>query len=490
MTDEHKGTVLVVDDWPDGRKLLKRMLEFDGYQLLFAGNGPEALEKAETFSPDVVLLDVMMPGMDGFEVCRRLRANPRLAEIPVVIVTALDDKASRLQGIEAGADDFVSKPFDPHELRARVRNIMRLNRYRRLMAEREKFEWVVRYCEDGYAMVNRQGNILYANPRMRLFFNLSPDSQLPIEENFKTFSQKLYRLEPQEAWENWPAPYNWPRYLLRPETSLTRAAWLKVDTQDLPPGVEAGQIIRVRDVTGQMNSDSDIRTFHTVVNHKLRTPAMHIINGLELIATLGSKLSKEELIDLAQTAYKGAQRFHMQVEEVFRYLESPRFDQLSGGFYISDLLVLLGKIGNNNAEQLKRVTVSGHQTLKNIQIALSERDLAVILWELLDNAIKFHPQQSPTIKIEISLLENKTVKIQFVDDGITLTPEQLAYVWTPYYQGEKYFTGELEGMGLGLPLVFKIVSSVGGNCRIANREEGDGVLLELFIPVLNTAPAQ
>ncbi len=490
MTDEHKGVVLVVDDWLDGRKLLKRMLDYDGYRLLFASSGPEALEKAEAFSPDVILLDVMMPGMDGFEVCRRLRANPRLAEMPVVMVTALDDKGSRLQGIEAGADDFVSKPFDPHELRARVRNIIRLNRYRRLMAEREKFEWVVRYCDDGYVMVGQQGKILYANPRARLLFNLSPDAPLPIEEDFRTLGQKLYRLEPPEAWENWPASSDLPRYLLRPETSSARAVWLQVDTQDLPPGVEAGQIIRVRDVTAQMNSDSDIRTFHTVVNHKLRTPTMHIINGLELIVTLGSKLSKEELIDLAQTAYKGAQRFHTQVEEVFRYLESPHFDQLSGGFYISDLLALLGKIGNNNAEQLKRVTVSGHQTLKNIQIALPERDLAVILWELLDNAIKFHPQQSPTIKIEISLLENQMVKIQFVDDGITLTPEQLTYVWAPYYQGEKYFTGELKGMGLGLPLVFKIISSVGGNCRIANREDGDGVLLELFIPVLNTAPAQ
>ncbi len=490
MTDDYKGVVLVVDDWLDGRKLLKRMLDYDGYRLLFASNGPEALEKAEAFSPDVVLLDVMMPGMDGFEVCRRLRANPRLAEMPVVMVTALDDKASRLQGIEAGADDFVSKPFDPHELRARVRNIIRLNRYRRLMAEREKFEWVVRYCEDGYVMIDQQGKILYVNPKTRLFFNLSPDAPLPIDEDFKTLSQKLYRFEPPEAWESWPASSDLPRYLLRPETSSTQAVWLKVDTQDLPPGVEAGQIIRVRDVTEQMNSDSDIRTFHTVVNHKLRTPTMHIINGLELIATLGSKLSKEELIDLAQTAYKGAQRFHMQVEEVFRYLESPRVDQLSGGFYISDLLTLLEKIGSNNAEQLKQVTVSGHQNLKNIRIALSERDLAVILWELLDNAIKFHPQQLPTIKINVSLLENQMVKIQFVDDGITLTPEQLAYVWTPYYQGEKYFTGELKGMGLGLPLVFKIINSVGGNCRIANREDGDGVLLELFIPVLNAAPAQ
>jgi len=324
---------------------------------------------------------------------------------------------------------------------------------------------------------------------MRLFFNLSPDASLSIEEDFKTLSQKLYRLEPQETWENWPLPSVLPRYLLRPETSQARAAWLKVDTQNLPVGADAGQIIRVRDVTDQMNTDSDIRTFHAVVNHKLRTPTMHIVNGLELITELGPKLGKEELLSLAQTAYRGARRFHMQVEEVFRYLETSRSDQPASGFYISDLQTLLEKMGVDSMEQLEQITVSGYQSLENIQIALPERDLVVILWELLDNAIKFHPQQSPTVAIEISLLSNQTVKIQFIDNGITLTPEQLTYVWTPYYQGEKYFTGEVKGMGLGLPLVFKIISSAGGSCRIANREDGDGVLLELFIPVLNATRA-
>ncbi len=82
----------------------------------------------------------MMPEMDGFEVCRRLRADPMLAEVPIILVTALDDRDSRLEGLEAGADDFVSKPFDRAELRARIRAIARLNRYRHLVAERAKFE--------------------------------------------------------------------------------------------------------------------------------------------------------------------------------------------------------------------------------------------------------------------------------------------------------------------------------------------------------------
>ena len=95
---------------------------------------------AAEHTPDLILLDVMMPGMDGFEVCRSLRADPLLAEVPVVMVTALDDRDSRLQGIEAGADDFVSKPFDRVELRARVRTIARLNRYRQLLVVNRQLE--------------------------------------------------------------------------------------------------------------------------------------------------------------------------------------------------------------------------------------------------------------------------------------------------------------------------------------------------------------
>jgi putative nucleotidyltransferase with HDIG domain len=132
--------LLIVDDEPSGIEAIESVLMNQGYNLAFASHGPEALAKACELFPDLILLDVMMPGMDGFEVCRRLRADPRVAEVPVVMVTALDDRTSRLRGIEAGADDFITKPLDRNELRARVRTITRLNRFRRLQEERAKLE--------------------------------------------------------------------------------------------------------------------------------------------------------------------------------------------------------------------------------------------------------------------------------------------------------------------------------------------------------------
>jgi putative two-component system response regulator len=130
--------VLIVDDEYIGRETLQSVLEGEGYELEMAENGLQAIEKAKKLLPDVILLDVMMPGMTGFEVCKRIRSDPQIAEIPIIVLTALDDRESLLNALKAGADDFISKPFDRYELRARLLGITRLNRYQKLIQERAK----------------------------------------------------------------------------------------------------------------------------------------------------------------------------------------------------------------------------------------------------------------------------------------------------------------------------------------------------------------
>ncbi|NOT06552.1 MAG: response regulator [Anaerolineales bacterium] len=134
------STILIVDDEPGGRYTLESILEEQGYQIEMAESGLEAIEKAHQFLPDVILLDVMMPGMDGFEVCQHIRKDPILAEIPIIMLTALDDRKSFLHGLESGADDYITKPYDRYELRARLLGITRLNRYKKLLDERAHIE--------------------------------------------------------------------------------------------------------------------------------------------------------------------------------------------------------------------------------------------------------------------------------------------------------------------------------------------------------------
>ncbi len=135
---EYQSTILIVDDSEAGRIVLDQLLSLSGYKLEFAENGLEALAKLEENVPDLVLLDVMMPGMNGFEVCQKIRENENLKELPVLMVSMLDDQESRMQGIQSGADDFINKPFNLAELELRIKTITRLNRYRKIIAERQK----------------------------------------------------------------------------------------------------------------------------------------------------------------------------------------------------------------------------------------------------------------------------------------------------------------------------------------------------------------
>lgn len=133
---EDTPLVLIVDDVSANRATVMATLSSSGYRFLEAADGAEGLALARAHRPDLMLLDVMMPGMDAYEVIRELRRDAEISEMPIVLVTALDDTDALLEGFAAGADDFVNKPYNSIELRARIRGILRLNRFRRLLDER------------------------------------------------------------------------------------------------------------------------------------------------------------------------------------------------------------------------------------------------------------------------------------------------------------------------------------------------------------------
>ena len=135
--------VLVVDDTAMNVKILADVLAFKGYQVVTAGGGIEGLAKVESERPDIVLLDVMMPDLDGYSVCRAIREKPETAILPVIMVTALDPAQERVKGLEAGADDFLAKPINQPELFARVRSLLRIKEFHdQVQAQaRELTEW-------------------------------------------------------------------------------------------------------------------------------------------------------------------------------------------------------------------------------------------------------------------------------------------------------------------------------------------------------------
>src|SRR4051794_14373648 len=129
----HPWRVLIVDDDEASRKTAAALLSPGGYEVVFASNGQEALAATHEAGVDLVLLDVMMPGLDGLEVCRRIREHSREDYIPIILLTALDGRREVVLGLEAGADDFLSKPVHGAELRARVANLLKVRSYHQLV---------------------------------------------------------------------------------------------------------------------------------------------------------------------------------------------------------------------------------------------------------------------------------------------------------------------------------------------------------------------
>ncbi|MCR9141337.1 MAG: SpoIIE family protein phosphatase [bacterium] len=130
--------ILVVDDNEDMQVLISSLLGKKGYRIITAGNGLIGLDKARKLKPDLILMDVLMPEMDGYEATHRIKSDPYLAAIPVVLLTARSDTEGKLEGLEQGADDYIAKPFDRRELIARVDSLLRISRYRRLLAQRNQ----------------------------------------------------------------------------------------------------------------------------------------------------------------------------------------------------------------------------------------------------------------------------------------------------------------------------------------------------------------
>src|SRR5512142_1453590 len=184
------ASVLVVDDVPANVKLLEARLSAEYFDVMTASNGAEALTIAERGECDIVLLDVMMPDMDGFEVCKKLKSNPTTHHIPVVMVTALDQPSDRVRGLEAGADDFLTKPVTDVALISRVRSLARLKMVTdelRLRALTSKEIGIESPEREAVAETGKNGRILIVDDRKssyeRIVATLSAEHTIDVETN-------------------------------------------------------------------------------------------------------------------------------------------------------------------------------------------------------------------------------------------------------------------------------------------------------------------
>ena len=494
---QRDATILVVDDTPMGRELLSGLLEGDGFAVRMAASGEEALAMAVDAPPDLVMLDVMMPGMDGFEVCRRMRRDPGLAMVPVIMVTGLDDRESRLKGIEAGADDFLTKPFDEAELCARARTITRLDRYRSLLEQRSRFEWVVEQSDDGYVLIDDADRLHYANPKARLFLDLPPEGPPPPETTFLGQARLRYTPRPAAAWEQWPPasgtvpevgdPPPGPgqdveRLLVIPETETAMTVWLDVAWLDPAGGIGPNKrLVRLRDVSEHKNAQTGMWSFHSMINHKLRTPLMGVVSGLEFLVMALADMSPEEAAEMLGIALDAAMQLQDEITGVLDFQEARGHAGQGERLRLASLHGLVGRIAGDLGLDLPEVVLD--EAVAQGRTAMAERGVECILFELLDNCRKFHPGGAAKVTVRAEAAEPGMVRLSVADDGMSLSPEQLSRAWTPYDQMEKYHTGQTKGLGLGLATVAGLTWYTGGMVHIANNTPAPGITVSVTLPL-------
>jgi two-component system cell cycle response regulator len=462
-------TILIVDDKPENRELLQQRLERGGYEFVLASDGEEALILTTGLLPDLILLDVMMPGIDGFEVCRRIRSNPATREIPVIMITALHDTASRIKGIEVGADDFLAKPVDLMELETRVSSIARLGRYRRLMAERAKFELFARHSRDACIITDDDGKVTFLNPRA--------ESLLPGMEVAAPLAQAVldagYRVAPKDIWQNALPDEEVVNLVRRCDDGILQ--WLRLEHHQPDTSVPNEHFFSLTDVTPQIDQRKRFWSFHTVLAHKFRTPITGILGSMELLQM--GDLDKDGT--LIKGLHSSATRLRQQIENVLRYVE--RANLADGPPATVEQALAIFRQTSDQAQTTACLDIG--KGLEHTTLPLTTNAIEVIFTELIQNAVKFHPEHQPELALRIARPSPDTCAITLTDNGAHIPESKLKAIIRPYYQAEEFFTGEVPGMGLGLAMISILAAEQGGHLDVRNRADGPGVEVDIHLPI-------
>lgn len=481
MTRQDAPLILSVISDPATRQELSELLAGTGFRLELSDTPDLGLAMAEAMLPDAILIDMHLPGNSALETCRRMRASRVLRGAPVLMLFSHDDRDARAAGLSAGADDFFDKPFDGLELLARLRTITRLSANRLLTADLTRFAWMAAHAPEGYLLLDSAGRIQYANESAHALLHLPDD---PAGLPFVNVVERLYAPEPESVWQRWLDDPE-PCFLVQPESPTARAAWLVLEALDSLMGAEHHRVVRLRDVTERMSIYHDMRRFHTVVSHKLRTPMSVMYTNLNLMSNRLEKLSPDEIRRFAAETVGGAFRLVSEIRDILAYIDAPLSLNYGDPLAVRELPDMVQSM--SQTLKLSDVHLSLPAHLANETIAFTPYAMEMLLYELLENAQKFHPQRAPRVDISVGQTEPGYIKLRVVDDGVHLSPEQLRWVWLPYVQGEKDFTGELPGMGLGFPMAATLIWQAGGDLRLRNRPDAPGVVVDMDIPLEETS---
>lgn len=496
--DLRTAKVLMVDDTPANIDVLRKVLKPEGYKLSFASGGNQAVRLAQYAMPDLILLDIMMPDLDGFMVCQQLRNSPSTADIPIIFITAKTDIQDLLKGFHLGAVDYITKPFQHAEVCARVRTHLE-NRFflkqqqelvQKISASEQRFRQLATWMPIGVLQLKDTGQVVYCNApakalmaqheseanEQRYWWQTAADYQ---QEHLK--QQWLEHIEIEQEWScefdchpNIKHGY----YRLRVMPMPDACDWVAV-LEDISAQRQKTQILE------QAKNAAEIELKHKAdflagMTHELRTPMNAIIgysemllddvlegqvrNDLQKITEAGRYLLEliNNVLDLSKI---DAQKMELNLQS-FSVIEA--LDKVYG-----IIKPLVAKNNNQFDMQLE---------MKEIFMYSDPIKLQQILFNLLSNACKFtcnghillRLQQKNDVGIDWFVFEVQ-------DTGVGLTPQQIEHLFQKYTQVTNPQMHNVGGTGLGLVLSQQFAVLLGGHLSVTS-QPAQGTAFQLKLP--------
>lgn len=492
--------ILLADDNSDMRQYIQNILatEFD---VRAAANGAEALRTMQDWLPDLVLTDVMMPELDGFGLLRELRLDKRTQGIPVIMLSARAGEESRIEGIQAGADDYLVKPFNSKELMARVRINLELSHLRHELAREEEqlrgldeierqwrlFDTALSHTPDSIYVFNLQGRFAYANQAFQKRWQKSfseilgrkvAELDYPSDVAAKLQQQVNQVIQRREG--------------LRDEASLLDASGRRryFDYALMPVFSKDGELQAVagttRDVTewketnrALTEANADLEQFAYAAAHDLQEPLRNVGLATQILASRYRGKIDPDADGLLKAATDGSIRMQAMVKDLLGYSRALKMDEDETALADSDAVLSLALRNLQAAIDEKQARVSFHPLPP---VRMSEVHLLQIFQNLVSNSLKYSGDQPPQVEITAAHRDGAVV-FCVKDNGLGIPPEFHNRAFGIF---KRLHNRDAPGTGIGLALCKRIVEHYGGKIWIESDGHQGSALL--FTPPLLEQP--